>query len=121
MWSKDPVMGPLLACLVGMAVGAGATWLVGWIGKRLFHKEAMGLGDVKFMAFVGGLLGWQLVVLVFFLAPMFGAVVGLVQLLRTRDHHIAYGPFLSLAAVIAVCWGDKIFKFIGLTDFMRGS
>ncbi len=118
MFTQDQVWGPLLACFIGMAVGSAATWLSGWLGKRLFRKEAMGLGDVKFMALLGGILGWQQVLLVFFLAPLFGAVIGIIHMLRTRDHHIPYGPFLSAATVIAIFFGDKIFAAIGITELL---
>jgi len=114
MFSQDNLVGPLAACLVGMAVGALATWLVGVIGKLIFRREAMGVGDVKFMAAVGGFLGWQPLLLIFFTAPLLGSVAGLIHLARTREHHIPYGPFLSIAAVVAMLWGDKIFTALGL-------
>ena len=120
MFSTDTVMGPLAASLIGAAVGAAATWLSGVAGKVLFRKEAMGFGDVKFMAMIGGLLGWQQVLLVFFIAPLFGATYGLIHILRTRDHHIPYGPFLSLATLLTLLIGDRIFAFIGLTALMGG-
>jgi len=118
--STDTVAGPLAASLIGAAVGAAATWLSGVMGKVLFRKEAMGFGDVKFMAMLGGLLGWRQVLLVFFIAPFFGAVYGVIHVLRTRDHHIAYGPFLSLATLITLLFGDRILAFVGLTAFMGG-
>ena len=114
MLRPDNVGGPLGACLVGMAVGAGSIWAAGALGKRLFHREAMGFGDVKLMAALGGFLGWQQILLVFFMAPIFGAVVGIIHMLRTKEHHIPYGPFLSIAAYVAMLWGDRIYRAIGL-------
>jgi len=88
------------------------------IGKILFRREAMGLGDVKFMAALGGLLGWKPIILVFFLAAIIGAVVGVAHLLRTRDHHMPFGPFLSLGALITLHGGDRIFALLErLTGF----
>ena len=109
LFSQDSVLGSLSACLVGMAVGALATWLAGAFGKLLFRREAMGIGDVKFMAALGGFLGWQPLLLTFFIAPILGSVVGLIYMARTKDHHIPYGPFLSIAAVVTMLWGDRIF------------
>ena len=114
MFSQDNIMGPLAACLTGMVIGAAATWLAGVIGKLMFRREAMGFGDVKFMAALGGFLGWQPVLLIFFTAPLLGAVVGLIHLARTREHHIPYGPFLSIAAAVTMLWADKILALIGL-------
>ena len=111
---NDHVYGPLAACVVGMGVGAFITWGAGALGKMLFHREAMGLGDVKFMAALGGLLGWQQVVMIFFMAACLGAVIGIIHLLRTRDHHIPFGPYLSAAAIGAMLWGDRVLAAIGL-------
>ncbi len=111
----DNVLGPLCASLVGMAVGALPVWLSGVLGKMLFKREAMGFGDVKFMAMIGGFLGWKLVLVTFFLAPFFGLIIGVIQLIRTKDHHIPYGPFLSMAAIIAMLWGDRIFIATGIS------
>ena len=111
--STDSFLGPLAASLTGMVVGALAIWLAGVMGKLIFRREAMGFGDVKFMALLGGLLGWKLVLLIFFMAPFFGAVIGVIQIIRTKDHHIAYGPFLSVATVISMLWGDRFFSALG--------
>ncbi|MBI4227593.1 MAG: prepilin peptidase [Candidatus Omnitrophica bacterium] len=94
--------------LLGAAVGSGAIWLMGLIGRWLFKKEAMGGGDVKLMAMLGALLGWPRILLTFLLAPMLGSLVGIPMKLRRGDELIPYGPFLSLAAVIALWWGDGL-------------
>ena len=62
----------------------------------------MGFGDVTLLAMIGAFLGWQATVVVFFLAPLAGAVVGLGRLLLRGDKEIPYGPFLCLAAAVTV-------------------
>jgi leader peptidase (prepilin peptidase)/N-methyltransferase len=118
LFSSDNVLGPLCACLVGMVIGALATWLAGAVGKLMFRREAMGIGDVKFMAALGGFLGWQPLLLTFFMAPLLGSVVGLIYMARTKDHHIPYGPFLSIAAAVTMLWGDRIFALLGVARWM---
>ena len=108
-------LGALCACLLGMAVGAFLIYATGVAGKLIFRKEAMGMGDVKFIAVIGGLLGWKLVVLVFFVAPVIGSIVGIIVLLKSRDHHIPYGPFLSLATVIIMLFGGEILRALTVT------
>ena len=85
----------------GVATGVSVVLLVGWLGSLAFRKEAMGLGDVKFMGMVGALLGFDGVLLVFFLGCLTGAVGGLLQRMATGDRYIAFGPYLSL--VDALC------------------
>ena len=109
-----PAFGALAACGMGMLIGSLLTWGTGVMGRAIFRKEAMGLGDVKLMAMIGGIMGWKQALIVFFVAPIFGAVVGIIVLLRTRDHHIPYGPFLSIATVVVMLWGDLIIKALGL-------
>ena len=118
-FKNNHLLGPLAASVVGAAAGAGITWVFGVLGKLIFRREAMGFGDVKLMAFIGGLLGWQQALLVFFVAPIFGLTIALIHLLRTKDHHIPYGPFLSIAAWATILAGDRIFALVQLDVLMR--
>jgi len=110
----------LLSGLVGMAAGGGLVWMVRIIGSAALKKEAMGFGDVTLMAMIGAFLGWQTCLVVFFIAPLAGLVVGLVQLVLLRDNEIPYGPFLCLAAVVAIVfWAaiwERIWPILSLGD-----
>jgi len=92
----------LRASLFGALVGAGLIYGIGILGKLIFRKESMGFGDVKFMAAIGSFLGPEKAVLVFFLAPCFGIIFGLIARIRYQKEYIPYGPFLSLAALACV-------------------
>jgi len=54
----SPFAGPYEA-LIGACAGAGMIAIVGWLGEVALKREAMGLGDVTLMAFIGGALGPQ--------------------------------------------------------------
>lgn len=92
----------LLSALVGMAAGGGIIWAVRIIGTVVLRREAMGFGDVTLMAMLGAFLGWQPCLMVFFLAPFAGLVIGLVSLVLRRGPEIPYGPFLCLAALVVI-------------------
>ncbi len=92
----------LLTALVGMTVGGGLIWVVRVVGSMILGREAMGFGDVTLMAMIGAFLGWQPCLVVFFLAPFAGAVIGVLQWLSRRDPEIRYGPFLCLAALVVI-------------------
>lgn len=100
------------ASILGLLVGGGVIYMTGILGEWILKKEAMGGGDVKLLAMIGAFLGWQYVILTFFVAPVFGAVFGIVELIRTKDNTIAYGPFLVLGALICLFFGDWIIAFI---------
>ena len=98
----------LLASALGVLAGGGSIYCVGVFGTWVFKKESMGGGDVKLLAMIGAFLGWQLTLFTFFFAPFFGVVVGVYQRLRHGEERIPYGPFLALAAMITLLWGDRI-------------
>jgi prepilin signal peptidase PulO-like enzyme (type II secretory pathway) len=99
----------LLTSLVGLAAGGGVIWLVRVIGAVTLGREAMGFGDVTLMAAIGSFVGWQACVMIFFLAPCLGLVLGIAQLILGGSRQIPYGPFLCLATLVVVlawraCW-----------------
>ena len=92
----------LATALVGMGAGGGVIWAVRIVGTAAMGREAMGFGDVTLVAMLGTLLGWQVALVVFFLAPFAGLVIGLLSLLLRRENEIPYGPFLCLAAAVLI-------------------
>ncbi|HZL13976.1 MAG TPA: prepilin peptidase, partial [Verrucomicrobiae bacterium] len=77
----------------------------------ILPREAMGLGDVKFMGAIGAFIGWQGAVFSLMVSSMIGAAVGvLLILLRKRawSSRMPYGPYIALAAVIWIFCGKKI-------------
>ncbi|MCX5686708.1 MAG: prepilin peptidase [Candidatus Omnitrophica bacterium] len=93
---------------LGAAIGGASTYAMGVLGHVVFKKEAMGGGDVKLMAMVGAFLGWKLAIVTFFVAPLFGSVAGIILKLKDGREVIPYGPYLSLAALIAIFFGNRI-------------
>ena len=106
--------------LFGLILGGILILLIASIGTIAFRKKlkeigqesAMGGGDVKYLAMIGAFLGWQGAVLVFFMAPFFGSVIGVIEKLRNRADIIPYGPYLSIATLITILWGDRILQAI---------
>jgi leader peptidase (prepilin peptidase)/N-methyltransferase len=74
-------------------------------------REAMGLGDVKFMALVGAFLGWQGVLFTVFSASIVGSVIALALiLLRKREwaQRIPFGPYLAVGATLFMFYGPQL-------------
>lgn len=102
----------LIYSTLGLLVGGASIYFTGVIGKLIFKKEAMGGGDVKLMAMIGAFLGWKFVILIYFIAPFFGSVVGIIMKLKYKKDIIPYGPYLSLATVVAIFWGNNILNYL---------
>lgn len=89
----------LVSSMVGMCLGGALVLAFRIVATEVLGLEALGFGDVTLMAMVGAFLGWQLVWLAFFLAPLFGIVIVLIRLLLTGDNRTPFGPYLSAASV----------------------
>lgn len=101
----------LATALIGMAVGGGIIWAVRIVGTWALRREAMGFGDVTLMAMIGTFIGWQSCLLVFFMAPLAGLVVGIIQLIASREAEIPYGPFLCLASLVLIVFWAPIWAW----------
>lgn len=112
LMQRDIRLLALLDSFLGLLAGGLSIYLMGVLGKILFKKEAMGGGDVKLLAMIGAFLGWKLILLVFFLAPFFGSITGIVLKIKEKKETIPYGPYLSLATIIVILWGNKILSWI---------
>jgi len=95
----------LINSLGGVAAGGGILLLAGYAGKILFKKDAMGFGDVKFLAGIGAFTGVSKVILVLIIASVLGSIWGifliLLKKIKKRDY-IPFGPFISIAAFICL-------------------
>ena len=104
---------------VGLVVGGALIAVTGLAGNWIFQRElmrlgldqSMGGGDVKLLAMAGSFLGWEKVLLVFFMAPLLGLPFALYQRLAKKEGIIPYGPFLSLAAALQFFYGELFWQY----------
>ena len=105
--------------VLGLLAGGGILYITAVVGDFIFKKESMGGGDIKLLAMAGSILGWKLVLVTFFTAPMLALIPGLFVLLFKRSHVIPYGPFLSLALVSSLFFGEAILRVSGIEETFR--
>lgn len=77
-------------------------------------REAMGFGDVKFMAAIGAFLGWQATMFSLMVSSMIGAAVGVLLILIGRQQwssRLPYGPYIALAALIWLFGGRELWNW----------
>lgn len=116
---RHPHWHGLAASLAGLAVGAGVVWLVRVVGAWGLRREAMGDGDVVLMGMVGSFIGWQPVLVAFFIAPLLVFALLLIRGVwrrlpwaarggaRWRDE-IPYGPYLALGTLLTLLLWSRI-------------
>jgi leader peptidase (prepilin peptidase)/N-methyltransferase len=126
-------VGAALGALAGIAVGAGSLYAIGWLGKKLFKRDAMGLGDVKLLAAGGGFVGPGGALLALFLGSVVASLVGVANLARffclsrgrvrarrtskplgrslasarIAGRYLPFGPYLGLGiGIVLLGWKD---------------
>jgi len=101
-----------LGSLIGAVVGGGSMYAMGFVGEKLFKREAVGGGDVKLMAMIGSFLGWELALLTFFIAPVLGLGQGVYAKVRENRTEIPYAPYIALSAFISLLYGKCIIEYL---------
>lgn len=74
----------------------------------------MGMGDVKLMAAVGILLGWEKTLLAAFLGILVGCVAATIIKFKTKREwksEIAFGPYLCIGTYLAMLCGDSVISW----------
>jgi leader peptidase (prepilin peptidase)/N-methyltransferase len=98
--------------------------MAGRMTKAVVPREAMGLGDVKFMGLVGGFLGWKGILFTLFAASIIGSVVAVLMILVKRREwaaRIPFGPYLALGAALWVFIGPAFLSwYLALSSGLKG-
>lgn len=95
-----------LDAFYGFAAGGFLVFLIAMV-----KPDGMGGGDIKLTATLGLFLGWQKILLAFFLACFLGAAVGLVMIAVKRKNlkeAVPFGPFLAVAGISSLLWGQQV-------------
>ncbi len=120
--SLKPGLASLIVGVAGAITGGGIIWLIRALGTLALKREAMGLGDVKFMAMAGLLLGPVPTLFALAVALVGGSVLGVGIWIATRNREIPFGPFLALGVLAVLFYGGPVAHFITVTypSWVRG-
>jgi leader peptidase (prepilin peptidase)/N-methyltransferase len=109
-----------LNAFIGLLLGGAPLYLIGLLWEKLRKVEAMGGGDVKFMAMAGSFLGWKGAFLTIMIGALAGSTVGVALILLKRhraDKVIPFGPFLAFGTILTMFRGSEIIAWY--LDFLR--
>ena len=85
--------------------------LKGTVRELQIPREAMGRGDLKFLAAIGAFLGWRAVLFSVFAGSLLGSIVGVVTLVigkRVWSAKLPFGPYLAAGALVWMFFGDAL-------------
>lgn len=105
---------PYLDHIAGAMLLAVVFYIIGYIGKLIYKVDSMGMGDVKYAAVIGLLLGWEKGILAFIIAFFSAAVIIVIVSMYKkldRKQRIPFGPFLSIGCFVAFFWGTDILNW----------
>ncbi len=86
----------------------------GIVRELQIPREAMGRGDLKFLAAIGAFLGWRAVLFTIFAGSLLGSIVGLTTLMigkRVWSAKLPFGPYLAGGALIWVFFGNSLVRW----------
>src|SRR5213075_542294 len=84
------------------------THISGVTRELVIPREAMGRGDLKFLAAIGAFLGWRAVLFSLFAGSLLGSIVGMITLVvgkRVWSAKLPFGPYLAFGALTWMFFG----------------
>lgn len=82
-------------------------YFIQFLGSKIFKKESLGGGDVKFAFLIGLILNLPLGLITLILSTFLALPYSLASLYFTNNHEVPYGPFLAGALTIVFLFMPK--------------
>lgn len=100
--------------VASMAIGYGVMALLAIFGKMIFKRDALGWGDVKYIAAIGACIGLKGCFFSLLFGSLFGALFGLIMITRKKANGktaLPFGPFLATGTYIWMFYGERLNHF----------
>jgi len=108
---------PLMRILGGFA-GGGTLFFIGFFGSKVLKKEAMGMGDIKFIFASGLLTGFPGIIAVLVTSFIMSLPFALYRLITKskksvihQHERLPFGPFIAFSVVLLLIFPEEI-KFV---------
>jgi leader peptidase (prepilin peptidase)/N-methyltransferase len=92
----------------------GVAHISGVVRELQIPREAMGRGDLKFLAAIGAFLGWRGVLFSVFAGSVAGSFVGVVTMIigkRVWSAKLPFGPYLAFGALVWMFAGQDLVRW----------
>jgi len=97
----------LLAATLGSVLAAVIFGVFFLLGLLIYHRHALGIGDILLAALIGAMTGLGHVLAALFLGMLLAAAGGILLVMlgrRARNDYIPYGAFLCVGAMLVLIW-----------------
>lgn len=97
--------------ILGAIIGAAIIAIIIIASKIIIGTEGMGWGDAEICLVCGLFLGVKLLIVTLFISFIVGGIIGaalLILKIKTREDYIPFGPFIAIAAIVTVFFGQSI-------------
>ena len=112
-WLAERLVDRVANAALGGGIGFGIFLLI-----AVVSRGGMGWGDVKLVGLIGLATGFPLIFFPIILGAILGAIVAVALVVakkRTFKETLPFGPFLALAAMTSLLWGNNILSwYLGL-------
>ena len=106
----------------GALLGGGLLIFIAYFYYLIRKREGMGGGDIKLLAWIGAVLGWESIPFVLFssclLGSFFGAWIMLQSNKKVLQTEFPFGPYLALSAFIFICLREWNLDFLNSFFFI---
>jgi leader peptidase (prepilin peptidase)/N-methyltransferase len=101
--------------VMGLLAGPGVLLAIWWFYLKVRKRDGLGLGDVKLLAMVGALFGWEASWLTIFVGSLVGSIFGIIQVLGRRmglSQPLPFGPYLVAGFLFFIFDGPMIIAML---------
>lgn len=90
-------------------------YLIGFLGKKIFGREALGGGDIKLSLVIGIILGFRLGMVAIILSSLLALPYALTSVMLSNSREVPFGPFLISSMALVFIFSEK---FLNLVNFL---
>ena len=88
--------------------------LVGFIGKKMYKRDALGGVDIKLSFVIGMILGVQVAMVSLIFSTFLALPYALATIVLKKDSEVPFGPFIVASLFIVFLYYDKFYNIVKL-------
>ncbi|MEK7171327.1 MAG: prepilin peptidase [Patescibacteria group bacterium] len=105
-----PLTPHFIDALIGLGIGVAFFGLQSLVSRGKW----VGLGDLRIGAFMGVILGWELMLVALFISYMIGSAISIFIAIKQKKFYgvkVPFAPFLVTGTFLTIFLGDKILNW----------